>query len=126
MSVAALQGTPGALPPSAAASEPSWVRGGSEAVQHAYQEGVGFEEMLLERLTQGLAGSAGLGGEGAEGEGEEGGSLGESAAGGAGLESAGSGLISSVLPGTLAESVVAGGGLGLADQMAEQARGGTR
>jgi Rod binding domain-containing protein len=82
---------------------------GSAAVKQAYATAQSFEEMLLQQLSQSLVQSSGMAGEGGgEGEGE-GSSAGESEAGG--------GMLASLLPQTLAESVMRGGGLGLASQL---------
>lgn len=98
------------------ALEPEAVRNGSPAVQSAYREGLGFEQMLTEELSKTLVESGGLGGEGgSEAEAQaEGGLGGESS----GLGAGGSQLVGALLPHALAEGVVRGGGLGLAAQLA--------
>lgn len=93
------------------ALEPEAVRNGSTAVKSAYQQGLAFEEMLTEEMTKSLTEMGGLGEEGEEGSGGEGGALG----------SGGNSLVSSLLPQALAQGVVAGGGLGLAAQLANEA-----
>jgi Rod binding domain-containing protein len=95
------------------ASEPEFVRNGSAAVKRAYQEAVGFEEMLVEQLSKSMAQTGGLGesGEGGQGETAE------------GAEGAGAGsmnLVTSMLPQTLSEAVTRGGGLGLASQLTRE------
>lgn len=92
------------------ASEPAFVRDGSPAVKRAYQEASGFEEMLVEQLAQSIAKTGGLG---------EGGGAGESgAASGEGEpEGGGASLLTSMLPQTLSEAVIRGGGLGLATRL---------
>jgi Rod binding domain-containing protein len=91
------------------AHAPAAVRDGSTAVKQAYSSAQGFEEMLMQQLSQSLLASSGLGGEGSsegeEGTGEEGGS------------SASSGALSSLLPQALTEGVTRQGGLGLASQL---------
>lgn len=116
MSMAAY-GPPGGLPVVSAAREPSFVREGSPKVKGAYQEGLGFEEMLLEELGQSLATSSGLGEEAGE-EGEAGATEGQAGGSGANM------LSSSLLPRALAEGVISGGGLGLASQLAGEAGAG--
>jgi hypothetical protein len=120
MNVSATASPQVSLPSVNPALEPEWVRNGSAATKHAYQEGLGFEEMLTEELGKALAESGGFGGEG-ESE-AEGGTSGEAEEGG--LGAGGSQLLSSLLPHALAEGVVSGGGLGLAAQMASELGGG--
>jgi Rod binding domain-containing protein len=104
----------GALPSiTTAAVEPESVRKGTPAVKHAYEQDVAFENLLLEQLSQAMSQSAGLTGEGSEGSEESAGSEGNE-----GGQSAGSaGLLSSMIPQTLAHSLSAGGGVGLAAQL---------
>jgi len=54
------------------AHAPAAVRNGSATVKKAYASAQGFEEMLLQQLSQSMLQSSGLGGEGeGGGEGEE-------------------------------------------------------
>lgn len=91
--------------------EPAAVRNGSSAVKQAYSTAQGFEEMLLQQLSQSLCASAGLGGEGAEGESSETAQEGGSAA------PAGGDMLGSLMPQTLTESLMRDGGIGLAPQL---------
>jgi Rod binding domain-containing protein len=106
-------GSPTSLPAVNETHAPASVREGSTAVKQAYATAQGFEEMLLQQLSQSLAQTSGLSGEGeteaSEGSGQEG-SL---EAGGEG----GSSMLSSLLPQTLTEGIMHGGGIGLAAQM---------
>jgi Rod binding domain-containing protein len=90
------------------AHAPAYVRAGSAAVKQDYATAQGFEEMLLQQLSQSLAQSSGLSGE-SESSGEEGSSEGSG--------EGGSGMLASLLPQTLTEGVMRDGGLGLATQM---------
>ncbi len=100
-----------ALPIVDEARAPASVRNGSAAVKQAYSSAQGFEEMLLQQLSQSLVQSSGLSEEGeSSGAGTEAGSP---QGGGEG----GSSLLSSLLPQTLTEGVMREGGLGLADQL---------
>jgi Rod binding domain-containing protein len=101
------------MPIVSAASEPEFVRNGSAAVKSAYEEAVGFEEMLVEQLSKSMAQTGGLG-EGAEG------GQGEAAEGAEGAGAGSMGLVSSMLPQTLSEAVTRGGGLGLASQLTRE------
>jgi Rod binding domain-containing protein len=97
---------PAGLPVTNQATTPEWVRKGSPELQRDYALGLQFEQMLTEQLSGALTASAGLSGEGSEEE--DGGSQ------------AGSGMLSSMLPGALASGVTQGGGLGLAAELARQ------
>ncbi len=96
------------LPVADAALEPAWVRHGSARVQQDYQAALGFEQMLVEQLANSLAQPAAGEGEGAGGE-----------------ESGGTGAspLSSLLPQSLAQGVVSGGGLGLAASLTRELEG---
>lgn len=87
---------------SAQVSEPAWVRNGSAQVQREYALGLEFERLLVQQLASTVTETTGPAG---EGEGQEGSS------GGA------TGVLSSMLPGALADGVVNGGGLGLAAEL---------
>lgn len=111
MSAAAI----GASPAVNEARAPAYVREGSRAVKQDYSTAVGFEEMLLDQLTQSLTQTSGLSGEGGQEEGGEEGGGGSSSGLGAGGE--GGGMVSALLPQTLSESITRDGGLGLATQL---------
>jgi Rod binding domain-containing protein len=99
--------SPSALPAIDEARLPAGVREGSPKAKQAYETARGFEEVLLNELTQEMCKTSGLGGEGegeAEGAGSEEGSS----------QQSGGGMLSSLLPQTLAESVSRQGSLGLA------------
>ncbi len=88
------------------AHAPAAVRNGSATVKKAYASAQGFEEMLMQQLSQAMLQSSGLGGEGgSEGEESSGGSSGEG------------GMLTSLLPQALTEGVMREGGLGLATQL---------
>jgi hypothetical protein len=92
------------------ASEPAWVRRGSQATQKAYAEALSFEQTLVEQLSRSLASSTGIGDESSQGESGSG----EEDTSGAG---AGSGGMSSMLPQALSTSIMSDGGLGLAAEL---------
>jgi hypothetical protein len=91
------------------ARAPAAVREGSSAVKQAYSSAQGFEEMLMQQLSQSMLASGGLGEGGSEGEAGSGEEAGSSEDGGA---------LSSLLPQALTEGVMREGGLGLAAQLA--------
>jgi Rod binding domain-containing protein len=72
---------------------------GAEKRTEAERAALGFERMLLVQLTQQLARTAEPEGEG---------------------ESAATGAYRDLLPGALADAIVAGGGIGLADHLAKE------
>ena len=90
------------------AHAPAAVRNGSATVKKAYASAQGFEEMLLQQLSQSMLQSSGLGGEG------EGGGEGEESSSGSSGEG---GMLTSLLPQALTEGVMREGGLGLATQL---------
>jgi Rod binding domain-containing protein len=108
---AGLPTTTAALPIAAETRAPASVREGSATVKQAYANAQGFEEMLLQQLSQSLVQSSGLGGE------SEAGGEGSSGEEGASLGGESSGMLSSLLPQTLTEGVMRQGGLGLATQL---------
>ncbi len=89
---------------------PAAVREGSSAAKQAYATAQGFEEMLLQQLSETLAQSDGLGGEGAGGSGEEEAAEGASPA-------AGGGELQTLMPQALTEGIMRDGGIGLAAQL---------
>jgi len=113
--VAALTSTTG-LPIVNQALEPASVRDGSPATRRAYATALGFEQMLVQQLSQSLAQTGALGGGEAaeEGSGEQGSGEGGASVGGF---SAGAGALSSLLPQALTGGVMSAGGLGLARQL---------
>ena len=109
----------GSLPLIDPANEPAAIRNGDKKAQDAYQTGLAFENVLVNELAQqmsatvpGLDGSDdGLGGTSDD-------SSGAGSTGGVG-GSGGMGAYSSLLPETLASSIMQGGGAGIAMQIAK-------
>ncbi len=85
---------PAGLPPIDASLLPADIRTAAPARKQAYEAGLGFERLLVQQLTQSLADSA------------------RDAMGG-------DSPYASLLPDALADGVMAGGGLGLARQLAD-------
>jgi hypothetical protein len=104
------------LPVSSQVRAPAAVREGSPAAKQAYASAQGFEELLISQLSQSLLQSSGLGGEG-ESEGESSGEGGEGTGAGGSSQESGGGMLTSLLPQTLTESLMREGGLGLAPQL---------
>jgi hypothetical protein len=86
------------LPPVDPAALPREVREGGPEARKLYSVALGFERMLIAKLTEELTSSASALGEG-DSEGAFGSSL---------------GVLEEQLPSTLADGLVAGGGIGLA------------
>ena len=110
----------GALPPINQASEPAAIRNGDAAAKKAYEVGLSFEQVLVDQLTQELAATAtdssGDGSSDGSGSGDPGDSSG--ASGLMGGDSASS-AYANMLPQTLTSSIMAGGGTGIALQIAK-------
>ncbi|HEX5223689.1 MAG TPA: hypothetical protein VFW29_01040, partial [Solirubrobacteraceae bacterium] len=95
------------LPPVDSTFEPAWVRNGSTQVKQDYRTAQAFEQMLVEQLAASLTEAGGPGEAGSESEGQ-----GEGA-----LPKLGGGAFSAMLPQALSHGILAGGGLGLAQQL---------
>jgi hypothetical protein len=107
---------PAAIDPTTSAATmrgaPAWVRNGSAELQRDYALGLDFERMLAQQTASSLAATAGLGEAGSEEEG--------ATAGGGGAATPGGGVFSTMISGALAEGASAGGGLGLAAEIARE------
>ncbi|MGH2872997.1 MAG: hypothetical protein ACRDL5_11125 [Solirubrobacteraceae bacterium] len=110
------------LLPTGAATEPQSIRNGGAAAQNAYQEGLAFEDVLVNELAQQLTATVpgldgtdddGLGGTDSDGLGGTDDS-GDSMLGGSAI-----GAYSSLLPQALSDGIMSGGGTGVAMQIAE-------
>ncbi len=101
-----------ALPPINPATEPAFVRHGDAAAKKAYQEGLGFEDVLVNQLSQELAKTVSS----PSSDGSSGGSTsgGSAMLGGDPATSA----FSSMIPQTLTNAIMSSGGLGVAAQLA--------
>jgi hypothetical protein len=107
------------LPPIDPANEPAAIRNGDQKAKGAYQTGMAFENVLVNELAQQL--SATVPGLDGSDDGLGGTSDDSSAAGSTGGVGGGGGLgaYSSLLPQTLASSVMSGGGTGIAMEIAK-------
>jgi Rod binding domain-containing protein len=104
------------LPPINSALEPADIRNGNAQAKQAYQEALGFEDVLMQQLTQQLAntvtspgGDSSSDGSGDSSDSGSGGILGSdpSTSGFAGL-----------IPTALTQSMMSAGGVGIADSLA--------
>jgi Rod binding domain-containing protein len=107
-----------ALPPINQATEPESIRKGGPAAQKAYQEALGFEDVLVNQLSQELASTVSSPSNGS-GDGSD--SSGDSSSGGGGMlgSDPSTSAFSSLIPQALTTSIMSGGGLGVAAQLAQ-------
>jgi hypothetical protein len=109
----------GTLPLMDPATEPAAIRNGDQKAKNAYQTGLAFENVLVNQLAQQLSATVpGLDGsdDGLGGTSDDSSSAGSS--GGVG-GSGGLGAYSSLLPQTMATSIISGGGTGIAMEIAK-------
>jgi hypothetical protein len=99
------------LPPINPAFEPASIRNGNAQAKKAYQEALGFEDVLVQQLTQELASSVSSPGGDSESDssGGTGGMLGSDSS---------TNAFASMIPTTLTSSIMSSGGLGVAMQLA--------
>ena len=105
----------GALPPINPATVPAEIRGGDAKAKKAYQEALGFEDVLVNQLSQELASTV------SAPSGSSDGGSDDSSSGGGGLLGSGdaaSSAFSSMIPQTLTNAIMSSGGLGVAAQLA--------
>ncbi|HTU97905.1 MAG TPA: hypothetical protein VMF14_18795 [Solirubrobacteraceae bacterium] len=112
----------GNLPLIDPANEPASVRNGDQKAKNAYQTGLAFENVLVNELAQQLAATVpGLDGSGGSDDGLGGTS--DDGLGGTSDDSSdssgGLGAYSSLMPQTLASSIMSAGGTGIAMQIAQ-------
>jgi hypothetical protein len=97
------------VPPINASSLPASIRNGPPAAKQAYQEGLGFERLLVDQLSQQLAATVSSpGGDGSSASG--GGILGSDA---------GTSGFASMIPQALTSGIMSAGGTGMALQLAK-------
>ena len=109
------------LPPVSAANEPADIRNGNSAAQKAYQEALGFENILVQQLTQELAstissptGDSSLGSGGSDGSNSS-----DSSSGGILGSDPSTSAFASLIPTALTQSIMSSGGVGIAQQLAQ-------
>jgi len=110
------------LPPINQALEPADIRNGNTQAKQAYQEALGFEDILMQELTQELANTVSGpddgsldGSDGSEdsddsSDGSSGGILGSDPS---------TSAFASMIPTALTQSIMSSGGVGIADQLAK-------
>jgi hypothetical protein len=99
---------------------PENIRNGDSKAKQAYTEGLAFEDMLVNELSQQLANTM-YGGSGTDGSSSADGSSSDGTDGtsSGGLLS-GASAYASLIPQTLTSSIMSGGGLGMAEQFAQE------
>ena len=113
------------LPAVDSANEPADIRNGNTAAKNAYQEALGFEDILVQQLTQELASTVttptdDTSLDDGSGDGSGDGSSGSSGSSGGilGSDPSASGF-ASLIPAALTQSIMSSGGLGIAQQLAQ-------
>ncbi len=106
------------LPPIDAANEPADIRNGNTTAQKAYQEALGFEDILVQQLTQELASTVTSPSDGGSSGDGSGASSSDSSGGILGSDPSTS-AFASLIPTALTGSIMSNGGLGIAQQLAQ-------
>jgi Rod binding domain-containing protein len=99
------------LPPIDSALLPADIRNGNRQAKHAYQEALGFEDILMQQLTQQLADTVTTPGGGSS-------DSSDSSSGGILGSDPSTNAFASLIPTALTQSVMSGGGVGVADRLA--------
>ena len=100
------------------AAEPAAVRNGSAAAKQAYQQGLDFEQVLVNQLAQELARTvSSSGSDPSNGNGSDAGS--DDGTGGLLGSGSATSAYESMIPNALTSAIMSGGGTGLALQLAE-------
>jgi Rod binding domain-containing protein len=101
------------------ASIPANIRNGDSKAKQAYSEGLAFENVLVNELTQQLA-STMYGGSGDSSSSTDGTSDGSSSDGSSSSMLGGASAYASMIPQTLGSSIMDSGGLGMAESFAQE------
>jgi Rod binding domain-containing protein len=103
-----------ALPPINPATVPAEIRNGDAKAKKAYQEALGFEDVLVNQLSQELASTVSSPSSDGSSDGSGSGTSGSGILGGDPSTSA----FASMIPQTLTDAIMSSGGLGVAAQLA--------
>jgi Rod binding domain-containing protein len=111
----------GTLPPIAAANEPADIRNGNAAAKNAYQEALGFEDILVQQLTQELSGTVTSPSDDSSLDGGSGDGSSDSSDSTGGIlgSDPSTSAFASMIPTALTQSIMSSGGLGIAQQLAQ-------
>ena len=105
---------PSNLPPIDSALLPADIRNGNAQAKNAYQEALGFEDILVQQLTQQMADTVTSPGSDST---DSGGSSDSSSGGILGSDPSTS-AFASMIPTALTQSIMSSGGVGIADSLA--------
>jgi Rod binding domain-containing protein len=111
--MSSLPGT--SLPPIDSSLLPADIRNGDAKAKQAYQQALGFEDMLVQQLTQQLAQTVTSPSDDSSDDGS--GDSSDSSGGILGSDSSTS-MFASMIPTALTQSIMSGGGVGVADSLA--------
>ena len=105
------------LPPIDSALLPADIRGGNAQAKQAYQQALGFEDILMQQLTQQLADTVTSPGDDSS---DPSGSSDPSNSSSGGIlgSDPSTNAFASLIPTALTQSIMSGGGVGIADQLA--------
>ncbi|HEY1510397.1 MAG TPA: hypothetical protein VGF93_15425 [Solirubrobacteraceae bacterium] len=106
------------VPPIDASNEPANIRNGNATAQKAYQEALGFEDILVQQLTQELASTVTSPSDDGSSDDGSGDSSSDSSGSILGSDPSTS-AFASLIPTALSQSIMSSGGLGIADQLAQ-------
>jgi Rod binding domain-containing protein len=113
--------TSSSLPAINQANEPADIRNGNSQAKSAYQEALGFEDVLMQQLTQQLAATVTTPGGDSSDSGDSGdgsSDSSDSSSGGILGSDPSTSAFASMIPTALTQSIMSGGGVGMADQLA--------
>ena len=111
-------GSAAGIPTLNVADIPANIRSGDSKAMQAYSEGLAFEDMLVSELTQQLSKTM-YGGDASSADGSSAGASGAPGSGNGGMLG-GLSAYASLIPQALTSSIMSGGGLGIAEQFAQQ------
>ena len=104
------------LPPINAAFEPASIRNGDAQAKKAYQQALGFESILMQQLTQEMAKTVTSPGGDSSDDGS--GDTSDSSSGGILGSDPSTNAFAGLIPTTFTNSIMSGGGVGMAEQLA--------
>jgi Rod binding domain-containing protein len=111
--------TSASLPPVNQALEPADIRNGNTQAKQAYQEALGFEDILMQELTQELANTVSSPSDDSSDSSDGSDDSSDDSSGGIlGSDSSTSGF-ASMIPTALTQSIMSSGGVGIASQLAK-------
>jgi Rod binding domain-containing protein len=109
------------LPPVNPALEPADIRNGNAQAKQAYQEALGFEDVLMQQLTQQLASTVSSPSDDSSDGSDDSGDSSDSSDGSGGIlgSDPSTSAFASMIPTALTSSLMSNGGVGIAAQLAQ-------